>query len=167
MAKPVQKPGQVVLRGSTRAAQGINVTMRYISDADGNIVDGYTASAMRRSFRIFCVWLWQEKRAPQSWRRGMDAWISERYHSWMNTRHEELLLCEDDWWSEEIAVDNYSQWRKKHIAYLAKRDCKKTGNAHKAASAAEKEQSGMFTLTEPLERTPPTLTSSRLTSRLL
>ncbi|KAH9890335.1 hypothetical protein C8Q73DRAFT_792780 [Cubamyces lactineus] len=126
-AKPVQKPGQVTLRGSTRAAQGINVTMRYISDADGNIIDGYTASVMRRSFRIFCVWLWQEKRAPQ-YGHGDEEWT-------LGSRN-------DDWWSEEIAVDNYSQWRKKHIAYLAKRDCKKTGNAHKAASAAEKEQSG-------------------------
>ncbi|OJT12470.1 hypothetical protein TRAPUB_10985 [Trametes pubescens] len=102
--KSVQKPGVAVQRGPTRAAQGINVSMHYVSDQEGTIADGFEASAMRKTFREFCVYLWGEKCAPKTWSRD---------------------YCDSNWWAEEIALENYSQWRKKHIQYLANREkCK-------------------------------------------
>ncbi|CDO76122.1 hypothetical protein BN946_scf184876.g15 [Trametes cinnabarina] len=123
--KAVQEPGKRVQRGGTRAANGINVTMRYITDTDGNVIDGYRASAIRKSLRLFCIFLWNEHRAPKSWKRGADAWVTERYYAWMTSRHPELQFCEDNWWAEQVAVDNYSQWRRKYISYLAKEEKKK------------------------------------------
>lgn len=123
--KAVQKPGVAIQRGPTRASQGINVSMGYISNQEGVIANGFEATGMRKTFYEFCVYLWSVKKAPKTWNRDANPWVKERYHALMNKRHPVLQYCEAGWWAEEIALDNYSQWRKKHIRYLAKREKRK------------------------------------------
>ncbi|KAL7280472.1 hypothetical protein ACG7TL_005403 [Trametes sanguinea] len=152
--KDVQQPGKATQRGGTRAAHGINVSMRYITDIDGNVIDGYRATAMRKSFRDFCVFLWNKGRAPASWKRGADAWVTERYYAWMTARHPELGYCEDNWWAEQIAVENYSQWRKKHVEYLAnQRKRARVQKKHKK-SRKHKTNSDMESGSEPAASDP-------------
>ncbi|CDO78148.1 hypothetical protein BN946_scf184544.g2 [Trametes cinnabarina] len=125
-------PGDVQgLRGPTRMSQGHNVAFGFLTDIHGSPVDGQRAQTIRRRFREFCVYLYNSNQAPETWQRGIDKDITLAYHHWMRTQCWELQLCEDNWKADKVAVlSNYTQWKKKYEAKLARR-------AEKAKAAAK------------------------------
>ncbi|KAJ7589531.1 hypothetical protein C8J56DRAFT_889072 [Mycena floridula] len=73
-------------KGSSRAANNINVMMRYIVDIDGNIVNGNTASQIRAS----------------------PAGNSTRHL--LESKFEELRYCYNNWKPQELAKQLYPAW---------------------------------------------------------
>ncbi|KAI9066944.1 hypothetical protein FKP32DRAFT_1673418 [Trametes sanguinea] len=119
-------------RGPTRMSQGHNVAFGFVTDIHGSPVDGQRAQTIQRRFREFCVYLHNSNQAPETWQRGIDKDITLAYHHWMRTQCWELQLCEDNWKADKVAVlSNYTQWKKKYEAKLARR-------AEKAKAAAKK-----------------------------
>ncbi|KAL1950132.1 hypothetical protein VTO73DRAFT_5255 [Trametes versicolor] len=92
-------------------------------------------------YREFCVYLHCEGHAPATWQRGIDAQITVEFHHWMRTQCFELQLCEDNWKADKLAIlANYSQWKKKYEARLARYAAK--AKAAKKAKAAAKKKAG-------------------------
>ena len=98
-------------RGRGRASQGQNVKMRYIQHENGEIIDGWRATDIRRYARSIFVEFALEGKVFHSWVEGVDAASRTSYYRDMITRFPEVGLCELDWKSEQIASDIYSQWR--------------------------------------------------------
>ncbi|KJA14971.1 hypothetical protein HYPSUDRAFT_208281 [Hypholoma sublateritium FD-334 SS-4] len=97
-------------RGRTRAAQGINVNMRYIEDRDGQPVNGHLASDIRRHARAVFVGLAQKGHLFASWSEA-DHDSLKTYYREMAQRFEELRFCAHDWKAEMVALDIYRTWR--------------------------------------------------------
>ncbi len=97
-------------RGKARASEGINVNMQYVVDKQGNPVDGHRATEIRRVARGIWEHLLTRSLAPERWSnasmRTMDIYKHE-----MQSRCEELRLCEDAWKAHQIAFDYYWSWR--------------------------------------------------------
>lgn len=102
-------------RGRGRASQGHNVKMRYLQHENGEIIDGWRASDIRRYARSIFVGFAFEGKVFHSWVEGVDAASRTSYYRDMLTRFPEVGFCELDWKSEQIASDIYSQWRSNWI----------------------------------------------------
>jgi hypothetical protein len=102
------KKGQ---QGRARAAEGINVNMRYVVDRTGAVVDGHHATVMRGTARAFWAELSDKGLAPAKWKGDSSLFITQTYRLQMEKAFEELQLCEDGWKAEQIAIDYYSSWR--------------------------------------------------------
>ena len=111
-------------RGRTRAAQGINVNMKYIEDKDGQAINGHLASDIRRHARAIFVGFALEGRLFASWTEA-DHTSLKVYYREMAERFEELRLCANDWKAEMIALDVYRTWRDQ---WQKKQQKNKTGN---------------------------------------
>lgn len=98
-------------RGKTRASQGINVTMRYMEDENGTVVDGHRATEMRRYARLIWVNMANNGGPPPSWGK-VDVKLSQTYCREMRQKFPELALCDLDWKADQIATDNYPSWFK-------------------------------------------------------
>ena len=97
-------------RGRTRAAQGINVNMKYLEDWEGRPVNGHIASDIRRHARAIFVGLAHKGCVFTSWTEA-DYNSLKTYYGEMAERFEELRLCANDWKAEMIALDIYRTWR--------------------------------------------------------
>jgi hypothetical protein len=102
--------GNVGARGRTRAANGINVSMKYIEDRDGQPINGHMASDIRRHARSIFIGLALEGHLFTSWTEADHASL-KLYYREMAERFEELRLCANDWKAEMIALDIYRTWR--------------------------------------------------------
>jgi hypothetical protein len=98
-------------RGKARASQGINVTMRYVEDENGKLVNGHRATEMRRHARLIWVHMAKSGGPPLSWGKA-DVKLSQTYCQEMRQRFPELALCDLDWKADQIATDNYPSWFK-------------------------------------------------------
>lgn len=105
-----EEAGQSGARGRTRAAQGINVNMRYIEDRNGQPINGHLASDIRRHARAIFVGFALEGRLFSSWTEA-DHTSLKAYYREMAERFEELRLCANDWKAEMVALDIYRTWR--------------------------------------------------------
>lgn len=110
-------------RGKGRASQGENVKMRYLQHENGDVIDGWRASDVRRYARSIFVGFALQGRVFQSWVEGVDAASRTSYYHDMVARFPEVGLCELDWKSEQIASEIYSQWRSN---WINKQDADKT-----------------------------------------
>lgn len=97
-------------RGKRRAAQGINVTMKYVELEDGTIVDGFRAAEIRRYARSLWVQLALDDKLPATW-SDADATSLNYYSESMAQRFLEMRLCASDWKANLVATDNYPSWR--------------------------------------------------------
>ena len=97
-------------RGRTRAAQGINVNMKYIEDRNGQSINGHLASDIRRHARAIFVGLALKGYLFTSWTEA-DHDSLKTYYREMAERFEELRLCANDWKAEMVALDIYRTWR--------------------------------------------------------
>ena len=96
-------------RGGARKSQNINVTMRFVEDADGVPVDGDRAGAMRRHARA--IWdHFATKGIPVKTWTKTDSLNQQYYYSDMCRQFPELRLCDLNWKADKIAVDGYSSW---------------------------------------------------------
>ena len=97
-------------RGKGRAAEGINVNMLYVVDEQGNPVDGHRAADIRRIARSIWTHLLSRSLAPERW-SSASMRATDLYQNEMQTRCEELRLCEGAWKAHQIAFDFYWSWR--------------------------------------------------------
>ena len=108
--QPLPSPGPVCARGKRRAAQGINVAMKYIETEDGTVVDGFRAAEIRRYARSLWVQMALDDKLPATW-SDADATSLTNYSACMAQRFSELRLCASDWKANLVATDNYPSWR--------------------------------------------------------
>ncbi|KAJ6579393.1 hypothetical protein B0H10DRAFT_2342507 [Mycena sp. CBHHK59/15] len=84
-------------RGSSRAAQGINVAMLYVTDSAGSVIDG--------------VWLLSCGLAPATWNKGSID-LQRSFSAEICEHYPEMRLCADDWKVQYMAKKMYSGWYK-------------------------------------------------------
>ncbi|KAJ6555547.1 hypothetical protein B0H10DRAFT_1967703 [Mycena sp. CBHHK59/15] len=95
--------------GASRAAQGINVAMLYVTDAQGDVIDGYRATEIQGlATRLFGQMV-HSGIAPATWKQGtLDLhWnFSDETHK----HYPEMALCLNDWKVQHMATKMYSGW---------------------------------------------------------
>jgi hypothetical protein len=92
-----------------RGPMGVNVTLRYVEDEQGVVVDGFRASEMRKFARSIWNQLARAGKAPRSWGKA-ELDVAAHYRREMHRRFPELGLCEYDWKADQLATDNYPNW---------------------------------------------------------
>ncbi|KAE9390161.1 hypothetical protein BT96DRAFT_1002543 [Gymnopus androsaceus JB14] len=100
-------------RGNSAASQGINVSMKFIVEADGMIIDGYRATAMRNAAYGLFVQFRDEGRHPVQWTQALHE-IKTRFYREMTKLFPELGYCSNDWKSQRIATTIYPGWYGRH-----------------------------------------------------
>ena len=95
--------------GKARAAQGENVSMKFVEDENGDVIDGFKAISIRKFARSLWAGLSKAGRAPKSWGRA-DAQTSSQFQIEMCRKFPELKLCEGNWKVDLIATMNYPSW---------------------------------------------------------
>lgn len=103
-------PAPEVRRGQGRSRAGINVTMRYIQDKDGKIIDGHRAREIRIHARAIFVGFAMQGKHFTSW-GDADAASRRCFYNEMVLRFEELQYCDLDWKAEQIATDTFPGWK--------------------------------------------------------
>jgi hypothetical protein len=88
--------------------------MRYVEDETGQMIDGHKAGAIRKMARSIWAAFAQHGKAPAKWSQA-DIVVLQSYRREMRQHFPELRLCENDWKSEQIAIDNYPSWRTHHL----------------------------------------------------
>jgi hypothetical protein len=83
-------------RGSSRAAQGINVTMRYVQDANGLMIDGFRATAIRGLATKLFAMAEASGVAPPTWNKGSLEFQS-KFSAEICQKFPEMELCANDW----------------------------------------------------------------------
>ncbi|KAH8995169.1 hypothetical protein EDB83DRAFT_2325102, partial [Lactarius deliciosus] len=83
-------------QGGTRSAQGINVMMLYIENADGTSIDGIVAGQIRDFARSIWHRLLLRKAAPDKWGDAPSD-VREHYYYDMEVKYEVLRYCEGHW----------------------------------------------------------------------
>jgi len=68
--------------GKARASQGENVTMWFVEDQNGVVVDGFRASAIRKFSREIWLGLANIGKAPKTWGK-IDARVAAEYRTEM------------------------------------------------------------------------------------
>ena len=91
-------------------SQGVNVTMRYVEDESGQMIDGHKASAIHKMACSIWAAFVQHGKAPTKWSQA-DIVVLQSYQREMQQHFPELPLCENNWKAEQIAIDNYPLWR--------------------------------------------------------
>jgi hypothetical protein len=102
--------------GKGRASQGVNVTMRYVEDENGEPVDGYLAQHIRTWARGIWIGIAEKGILRAKW-GDMSVEDLKYYHREMRQKYPHLALCENSWKADQIATDNYSSW---HSCYAPK-----------------------------------------------
>ncbi|ETW77538.1 hypothetical protein HETIRDRAFT_429724 [Heterobasidion irregulare TC 32-1] len=103
-------PNQVKKKkGKTNAYLGHNMTMKYVQDQQGKVIDGYYASAIRDA--AYQIWyeLLLRGIAPPKWSQ-VSLGASDFYYQEMEYRFPELRFCGGPpahWKSRHIARDNF------------------------------------------------------------
>jgi hypothetical protein len=105
-----------------RGPLGANVTLRYVEDEHGTVIDGFRGSEMRKFARSIWSQLAQAGKAPRSWGKA-ELDVAAHYRREMRRRFPELGLCEYDWKADQLATDNYPNWASTHLPeVLVKRE---------------------------------------------
>lgn len=97
-------------RGQGRCRAGINVSMRYIQDKDGKVIDGHRARDIRIHARAIFVGFAMQEKQFASW-GDADATSRRFFYNEMVIRFEELQYCDLDWKAEQIATDTFPGWK--------------------------------------------------------
>ncbi|KAJ6586697.1 hypothetical protein B0H10DRAFT_2234221 [Mycena sp. CBHHK59/15] len=100
-------------RGSSRAAQGINVAMRYVEDANGVVVNGFRATEIRGLATKLFALLAANGAAPASWNKG-SLELQSKFSAEICRKFPEMGLCENDWKVQHMATRMYSSWYRTH-----------------------------------------------------
>lgn len=99
------------LRGSTRASQGINVSMLYVADAQGNVIDGFRATEIRAlAIKLF---LRMGVHAPPTWTQGSID-LQRMFSADICAQYPEMGLCANDWKVQHMAKKMYPSWYSSH-----------------------------------------------------
>jgi hypothetical protein len=103
-------PAPGAQRGQGRSRAGINVSMRYIQEKDGQVINGHRARDIRNHARAIFVGFTMQGKRFLSW-GDVDAVSRRTFYNEMVLRFEELQYCDLDWKAEQIAIDTYPGWK--------------------------------------------------------
>ncbi|KAF8809747.1 hypothetical protein BYT27DRAFT_7241127 [Phlegmacium glaucopus] len=98
-------------RGRSRAARGENVSMNFIEDINGQVIDGHKASEIRKAIRELWVEMDQGGVAPPTWSKVPHT-VVMNFRQRLYDQFPELAYCDGHWKLDKICTDNYSQWFK-------------------------------------------------------
>lgn len=104
----------MAIRGKSLIAKGINKTVKYIEDIEGNPVDGYKVRDIRSHARAIWASFQTIGRVPSSWGKA-DGEIASVYRREMRLKFFEFALCENDWKADLLATESYPSWYSNHI----------------------------------------------------
>jgi len=96
-------------RGRTRCAQGHNVSMQFIEEADGRPISSTQAEDIRAFARTIWTDLYARGLALKTWGNASRK-VHDEYEREMETRWPVLRYCSNHWKTHHIATKNYSQW---------------------------------------------------------
>ena len=85
--------------------------MLYVVNKDGIPVDGFKATEMRKVARTIWIQFRSAGVFPKGWITDAPLSASDGFKREMQTRFEELRLCENGWKVDQIAIDYYPSWR--------------------------------------------------------
>jgi hypothetical protein len=140
LSKPYRKA--VTVRGKVRASQGENVTMLFVENEGGDVIDGDRASEIRRVARSIWVQLASAGKAPRSWGKA-DIVTAEHYKREMRLRFPELRLCALDWKAEQIAIENYPSWHQHYFKDTIKHEESDTNISDAVPRSTKRPQSDL------------------------
>ncbi|KIY46008.1 hypothetical protein FISHEDRAFT_75855 [Fistulina hepatica ATCC 64428] len=88
--------------------------MRFIEDRNGDMVDGFQASEIRRAMQSVWQMLLTRGLAPKTWGAASSEALAI-FHGQMNIQCPELALCQNNWKATEICTANYPSWASTHL----------------------------------------------------
>jgi hypothetical protein len=109
-----ENSGATRLLSKGKGRPGENISMRYIEGEDGNVIDGYRASEIRKFARSIWMQLANNSKAPKTWGKT-DLESAKHYRQEMVRRFPELRLCAFDWKADQVATDNYPNWASTYL----------------------------------------------------
>jgi hypothetical protein len=102
-------------KGKSRVTKGINVTGRFVEEADGTIVNGHQISDMRYlATQVFNQLLKHNAAPPKFKSIQCDAFQFFLYE--MYTNFPMLRLCEGHWKAIRLGSSTYSGWYRNHVS---------------------------------------------------
>jgi hypothetical protein len=148
-------------KGPGRVAQGINVTARFVEDANGNMLNGWRVSDMRSLSQQIFHQLHQRNLAPEQWRKATREALMY-YLSEMYSAFPELRFCDGHWKANRLASRQYSGW---YHTNVSKRGVKKedadSADPPKSKSKLSKKRPALTVSTQPTKKSRPLPTPVR------
>ena len=100
-------------RGGGKMAKGINISMQYVEDKDGMVVNGFRVKAILGASHQLFFQLRALDKHPKTWGAAGTETL-RAYCQEMEHQFPELALCADNWKSKYIATQNYPSWYNSH-----------------------------------------------------
>jgi hypothetical protein len=113
-AAEVNQAARIGAQGKTRVALGENVSLKFIEDETGVVIDGFRVTAIRRFARELWAGLNSIGKAPKTWGK-VDAAVAAQYRNEMEQKYPELRLCDNHWKADLIATLGYPSWSNSHL----------------------------------------------------
>ena len=143
-------------QGSTCAAQGENVNLLFIENANGTPITGTLAAEMREHTRSIWRGLHKKNAALEKWGNASNK-IHEQYYYEMESKFYPLCLCDNHWKSQAIATGIYSKW----YGYFVKK--RKAATTVKVEEKSDKWATKRLRFDTPLDTLKPTSTHNNVT----
>jgi hypothetical protein len=105
-----QKSG---VRGGGQMSKGINISMRFVEDKHGVIIDGFHVKAILGGAHQMFFQLRDLKKHPKTW-GAAGTEVLRAYCQEMEQQYPVLALCADSWKAKYVATQNYSSWYNTH-----------------------------------------------------
>lgn len=107
--KAISNPSEPSKRGSTLAAQGVNVATRYIETEEGEPVNGFQSTTMRqKAYQLFVDFAGQGL-APTTWGQAGSR-VEDAFNDEMCRHFSEFWLCANGWKAHFLATQIYPTW---------------------------------------------------------
>ncbi|KAJ7041113.1 hypothetical protein C8F04DRAFT_1391239 [Mycena alexandri] len=141
-------------RGSKRASEGINVALRFVQSADGEMISGFRASEIKSYATQLLNDMGLSGIEPHSWDTGGRD-IQQNFYADIYLKFPEMALCSQDWKARHMAIHMYPSWHTNHLKRKAKLE---NGVSSKRAKKEETPDSGlddaMYTMPEETPEVP-------------
>jgi len=96
-----------------RCAQGHNISMQFIKEADRQPISSMQAEDIQAFARTIWTDLYARGLAPKTWGNASRK-VHDKYEREMETWWPVLRYCSNHWKTHHIATKNYSQWYGRH-----------------------------------------------------
>jgi hypothetical protein len=157
-----QKSGE---RGGSQMSEGINISMRFVEDANGAVIDGFRVKTILGGAHQMFFQRRDLKKHPKTWGTAGTE-ILRAYCQETEQQFPELAFCADSWKANYIATLNYSSWYNTHGKTIMKVEDlddsdgmdvqlhKKRRSNHGMSKSSKKAKSGLSTEQEQQPHTP-------------
>jgi hypothetical protein len=111
--------------GGTRCAQGTNVVMQYLEDANREPINGQAAADIWEFTRKIWAGFYDQGMAPKKWNKAKPK-VRDKYTCEIELWWPVVCYCKNHWKAHRIAIDNYPQWYKNHCRKRLGEEAKKS-----------------------------------------